>query len=74
MRLQTRPWGFVPGAVAQPVRLWHAPADQEVPFPAAEATAALFPAARLTEQRAPDHIPSEATVGELFAELRAVSL
>ncbi|MFE9011686.1 alpha/beta fold hydrolase [Streptomyces cyaneofuscatus] len=74
VRLQSRPWGCVPGEVAQPVRLWHAPADQEVPFPAAEATAALFPAARLTEQAAPDHIPSEATVGELFAELRAVSL
>ncbi|MFJ9979533.1 alpha/beta fold hydrolase [Streptomyces cyaneofuscatus] len=74
VRLQTRPWGFVPGEVAQPVRLWHAPADQEVPFPAAEATAALFPAARLTGQSAPDHIPSEATVGELFAELRAGGL
>ncbi|MFD3972636.1 hypothetical protein [Streptomyces cyaneofuscatus] len=74
VRLQTRPWGFVPGEVAQPVRLWHAPADQEVPFPAAEATAALFPAARLTEQGAPDHIPSEETLGELFAELRAASL
>ncbi|MGW3834604.1 alpha/beta fold hydrolase [Streptomyces microflavus] len=74
VRLQTRPWGFVPGAVAQPVRLWHAPADEEVPFAAAEATAALFPAARLTEQGAPDHIPSEETLGELFAELRAASL
>ncbi|MFB7431152.1 hypothetical protein ACFCZ5_07395 [Streptomyces microflavus] len=84
VRLQTRPWGFVPGAVAQPVRLWHAPADEEVPFPAAEATAALFPAAeataalfpaaRLTEQGAPDHIPSEETLGELFAELRAARL
>ncbi|MGW9301371.1 alpha/beta fold hydrolase [Streptomyces cyaneofuscatus] len=52
----------------------HAPADQEVPFPAAEATAALFPAGRLTEQVAPDHIPSEETLSELFAELRAASL
>ncbi|QQZ58400.1 hypothetical protein IFE09_28210 [Streptomyces microflavus] len=60
--------------MAQPVRLWHAPADEEVPFPAAEATAALFPAARLTEQGAPDHIPSEETLGELFAELRAARL
>lgn len=52
------------------VRLWHAPGDQEVPFPAAEATAALLPAARLTEQEAPDHIPSETTLRELFAEVR----
>ncbi|MET9050364.1 alpha/beta fold hydrolase [Streptomyces bacillaris] len=70
VRLQTRPWGFVPAGVAQPVRLWHAPGDQEVPFPAAEATAALLPAARLTEQEAPDHIPSETTLRELFAEVR----
>ncbi|NEC17749.1 alpha/beta hydrolase, partial [Streptomyces parvus] len=55
----------------QPVRLWHAPADEEVPFAAAEATAALFASGRLTEQRAPDHIPSEETVRELFEELRA---
>ncbi|MFE3474114.1 MULTISPECIES: hypothetical protein [unclassified Streptomyces] len=40
-----------------------------MPFPAAEATAALLPAARLTEQREPDHIPSEETLRELFAEL-----
>ncbi|MFD8119002.1 hypothetical protein [Streptomyces microflavus] len=60
--------------MAQPVRLWHAPADEEVPFAAAEATAALLPAARLTEQGAPGHIPSEETLGELFAELRAASL
>ncbi|MER7853149.1 MULTISPECIES: hypothetical protein [Streptomyces] len=41
-----------------------------MPFPAAEATAALLPAARLTEQEAPDHIPSETTLRELFAEVR----
>ncbi|MFJ6609158.1 alpha/beta fold hydrolase [Streptomyces sp. NPDC091289] len=73
VRLQTRPWGFDPAGVAQPVRLWHAPADEEVPFPAAEATAALFPSARLTEQRAPDHVPSGPTLRELFEELRAVA-
>ncbi|MFE6980930.1 alpha/beta fold hydrolase [Streptomyces griseus] len=71
VRLQTRPWGFDPAGVAQPVRLWHARADEEVPFAAAEATAALFSSARLTEQDAPDHIPSEETLRELFAELRA---
>ncbi|MFE2294870.1 alpha/beta fold hydrolase [Streptomyces sp. NPDC059452] len=74
VRLQTRPWGFVPGEVAQPVRLWHAPGDEEVPFPAAEATAALLPAARLTEQAAPDHLPSEETLRQLFAELREAGL
>ncbi|MFH8866756.1 hypothetical protein [Streptomyces griseus] len=71
VRLQTRPWGFDPSRMAQPARLWHAPADEEAPFAAAEATAGLFASARLSEQRAPDHVPSGGTLRALFAELRA---
>ncbi|MFJ8223606.1 hypothetical protein [Streptomyces griseus] len=57
--------------MAERFALWHAPADEEAPFAAAEATAGLFASARLSEQRAPDHVPSGETLRALFAELRA---
>ncbi|GGU88425.1 hypothetical protein FHX79_115425 [Streptomyces cavourensis] len=71
MPAPVRPWGFVPAGLAQPARLWHAPADQGVPLRAAEA---LFPVARLTERREPDHIPSGETLRELFGELGGAGL
>ncbi|MER8265021.1 hypothetical protein ABT007_12550 [Streptomyces griseus] len=57
--------------MAERFALWYAPADEEAPFAAAEATAGLFASARLNEQRAPDHVPSGETLRALFAELRA---
>lgn len=70
-KLQVRPWGFELSRVDVPVRLWHAPADEQVPLAAVEATAALLPRAEIFEQQDPSHVPSEETVYELFRSLAA---
>lgn len=70
-KLQVHPWGFSLTDVRPPVRLWHARGDEQVPYRAVEATAALLPRAEITEQRDPSHIPSEETVYELFRSLAA---
>ncbi|MEU5161894.1 alpha/beta hydrolase [Streptomyces sp. NPDC020875] len=71
VELQTRPWGFTPGDVRRPVRLWHTPDDDMVPYDAVSATVALLPDAVLTRQPEPTHVPSDTTVRALFAELAA---
>ncbi|MET7639826.1 alpha/beta hydrolase [Streptomyces sp. NPDC005438] len=68
-KLQVRPWGFALSEVRAPVRLWHSPGDDQVPYPAARATADLLPDARLTDQSEPSHFPSETVVRQLMAEL-----
>ncbi|MEU5976795.1 alpha/beta hydrolase [Streptomyces sp. NPDC047315] len=70
-RLQVRPWGFVPGDVRQPARLWHTPADDLVPYRAVQATAALLPRATITDQYEPTHTPTDTTLRALFDELAA---
>ncbi|MFD7546921.1 alpha/beta fold hydrolase [Streptomyces sp. NPDC059816] len=69
VRLQSRPWGFTLADVRRPVRLWHAVEDEQVPFEAVRATAALLPDARLTEQPEPTHVPAESSLRALFGEL-----
>lgn len=69
--LQVRPWGFGLGEVHQRVRLWHSPADDQVPYPAVRATAERLPRSTLTEQPEPTHIPSDTTLRALFDELAA---
>lgn len=55
-RLQIRPWGFALDQVRQPVRLWHAPDDDEVPHAAAAATADALPRGELVTAGA-GHVP-----------------
>ncbi len=69
VRLQQRDWGFDLAAITQPVRLWHAREDTEVPFAGAELTAARIPTATLWIQIDPQHFPSEQTGRELFRYL-----
>ncbi|GLY14466.1 alpha/beta hydrolase [Kineosporia sp. NBRC 101677] len=60
--LQQRDWGFDLRTLSTPVTLWHSPADDQVPFAAAEIVAARIPGAVLHEQTEPGHFPSEPTV------------
>lgn len=69
VRLQQLDWGFDFATIRQPVRLWHAREDDEVPFAGAELTAAKLPHATLRIQLEPQHFPSERTGLELFRYL-----
>ncbi|WP_121937790.1 alpha/beta fold hydrolase [Eilatimonas milleporae] len=68
-RLQARDWGFPPGAVRCPVDLWHAQADDLVPYAAARLSADGLPNAAWHIQADPSHMASDATLREMAERL-----
>lgn len=68
-RLQARRWGFERSAVRCPVDLWHAEADEMVPYAAARLSAAGLPSAVWHTQAEPSHMASEATLRAMAERL-----
>ncbi|MCK2219052.1 alpha/beta hydrolase [Actinomadura sp. ATCC 31491] len=63
------PWGFRPGDVEAPVRIFHGALDGLVPLAHAEALAAALPRARLTAFPGEGHLVGFGRAGELLAAL-----
>lgn len=72
-RLQARDWGFDRSAVSCPVDLWHAEADDMVPFAAARLSAAGLTQASWHTQVEPTHLASEASLTEMTGILAAAA-
>jgi pimeloyl-ACP methyl ester carboxylesterase len=66
-----RPWGFDPGSVRVPVRLWHGELDQTIPAASAEAVAGLVPGATLTVLPGQGHLIGFGLWHRLLGELTA---
>ncbi|MEO1222664.1 MAG: alpha/beta hydrolase [Pseudomonadota bacterium] len=63
--LQARDWGFNQGAIVCPVDLWHAEADDMVPYAAARLSADGLPNAVWHVQAEPSHLASERTLADM---------
>lgn len=55
MRLFSRPWGFDPGSIRSPARLWIGELDRNVPQEAAFALAAVIPGCEISRPRGWGH-------------------
>lgn len=68
-RLQALHWGFEQSAIRCPVDLWHAEADDIVPYAAARLSADGLPDAAWHIQAEPSHMASDATLREMARRL-----